>query len=77
MAEAAHDAEMAEENILQFDESREAGIFIQSMISPGDIILVKGSQSIRMERVVEEIMACPEDKEKLLVRQDEEWVLRG
>jgi len=29
MAEAAHDAEMAEENILQFDESREAGIFIQ------------------------------------------------
>jgi UDP-N-acetylmuramoyl-tripeptide--D-alanyl-D-alanine ligase len=77
MAESALDAGMKEDNVFQFDESREAGAFLQNMMKAGDAILVKGSQSgIRMERVVEEIMAHPEDKEKLLVRQDEEWVNR-
>ena len=35
--------------------------------------MVKGSQSARMEKVTERIIAHPEDKEKLLVRQEEEW----
>jgi len=76
-AEAALDAGMDEANILQFDASREAGDYIQNILKEGDAILVKGSQGVRMERVVEEIMKCPEDKERLLVRQDKEWQLRG
>jgi len=36
-------------------------------------VLVKGSQSIRMERATEMIMANPKDKAKLLVRQEKEW----
>ena len=38
--------------------------------------MVKGSQSMRMERVVEELMAEPERAEELLVRQDAEWKKR-
>lgn len=76
-AESAIDAGLNESKVLQFDESEEAGDFIQNIIDPGDAILVKGSQGVRMERVVEEIMKCPQDKEKLLVRQDKEWQRRG
>jgi UDP-N-acetylmuramyl pentapeptide synthase len=56
-----------------FDNSIEAGKFIQTMLKTGDVILVKGSQSMRMEWVVEEIMAEPERKAELLVRQSAEW----
>lgn len=56
-----------------FTNSREAGKFLKDLIKADDIILIKGSQGMRMERCVEELMAHPEDKEKLLVRQDAEW----
>jgi UDP-N-acetylmuramyl pentapeptide synthase len=68
---------MDEGAVFHFDESREAGAFLQNLIAEGDAVLVKGSQGVRMERVVEEIMASPEDKKTLLVRQDEEWKKRG
>ena len=42
-------------------------------LKPGDVLLVKGSQSIRAERFVEELMAEPEKAEELLVRQDPVW----
>ncbi|MFH1402587.1 MAG: Mur ligase family protein [Patescibacteria group bacterium] len=67
---------MSEKNILQFDNSTKAGKFLQNQIEKGDVILVKGSQSMRMEKTLEEIMAHPELKDELLVRQDAEWLLR-
>ena len=67
---------MKEEQVLHFDTSKEAGEYLQNLIREDDIVLVKGSQSIRMEKVVEEIMAEPEKKAELLVRQDEEWKKR-
>ncbi len=76
IAEGALDAGMSEKNIFQFEDSREAGKFVDTLLEPGDIILVKGSQGTRMERVVEEMMAHPEDKDKLLVRQDPAWKKR-
>src|SRR3989344_1020502 len=63
-------------NILQFDDSRQAGKAIETLIQPGDAVLIKGSQGMRMEYAVEEIMAHPEDKERLLVRQEDEWLAR-
>lgn len=73
-ADAAMDNGMPESVVFQFDTSSEAGTFIEDEImKPGDIFFVKGSQSMRMERIVEEIMAHPEKKEELLVRQEPEW----
>jgi UDP-N-acetylmuramoyl-tripeptide--D-alanyl-D-alanine ligase len=74
IAEVAMDFGMSEKNIYQFDTSKEAGAFIQNIITKGDIILVKGSQSMRMEQTVKEIMAEPEQASELLVRQEEEWL---
>ncbi len=66
-------AGMAEDNIFHFDIADEAGKFIQDRIKQGDIILVKGSQGMRMEKIVKEIMAEPLRAEELLVRQGSEW----
>ncbi len=69
-------AGLDEKNIFQFEDSREAGKHLEGILQAGDVALIKGSQSIRMERAVEEVMLHPEDKEKLLVRQDKEWQSR-
>ena len=73
IAEVCREKGMAPEKIYEFSDAREAGKKLQNIIEDGDLILIKGSQSMRMERAVEEIMAHPEEKEKLLVRQEKEW----
>lgn len=74
--EGALEAGVNSESVLHFDTPEKAGEYIQNILVAGDIVAVKGSQSMRMERCVEEIMAEPEKKEKLLVRQSEEWLER-
>ncbi len=59
--------------IIMFENSDMARLPIQNSLIEGDTILVKGSQSMRMEKIVKEIMADPMNAEKLLVRQDEKW----
>ena len=76
IAEGALAAGMHESKILQFEDAEEAGEALELMLEQGDVVLVKGSQSMRMEKTVEAVMAHPEDKEKLLVRQEKEWVGR-
>lgn len=61
-------------NIFKFDTSDEAKLKVKELIKEGDLILVKGSQGIRMEKIVEEIMAEPERKKDLLVRQSKKWL---
>ena len=51
---------MSEKKILQYDDAIRQGRELQALIKAGDVILVKASQSIRAERVVEEVMAEPE-----------------
>ncbi|MFZ2072319.1 MAG: Mur ligase family protein [Minisyncoccia bacterium] len=70
----ALDVGMKEKNIFEFDNSREAGEFLKTFIKKGDSILIKGSQGVRMERAVGAILQDQENKNKLLVRQDKEWV---
>ena len=55
-------------NIFEFSRSEDAAIRVQEIISKGDVILIKGSRSIRMEKIVEEIMAYPEKADKLLIK---------
>jgi UDP-N-acetylmuramoyl-tripeptide--D-alanyl-D-alanine ligase len=76
MVEGALIGGLSEKNIIEFKESKKAGKYLETIVEEGDIILVKGSQSMRMERVVEEIMAHPESKSWLLVRQEKEWLER-
>jgi UDP-N-acetylmuramoyl-tripeptide--D-alanyl-D-alanine ligase len=57
-----------------FSSAEEAAEEVRSMIDEGDIILVKGSQSVRMERVVKAIMKHPEQAKELLVRQHGKWI---
>ena len=67
---------MPESAIFQYEHAERAGEELQNMMKEKDAILVKGSQSMRMERVVEDIMLEPERAEELLVRQDMEWKRR-
>ncbi len=76
IADGALAAGMPERNIFQFEDARIAGKELEQLIGEGDCILIKGSQSIRMERTVEEVMAEPERAEELLVRQEREWKRR-
>ncbi len=64
---------MDKNHVINFSTSQEAGEYLKPIIQKNDLILVKGSQAIRMEKVVLEIMAHPEEAEKTLVRQDEYW----
>jgi len=66
--------QMPKENILSFDTSTEVGQKIKELIKEGDLILVKGSQGMRMEKIVEEIMAETEKRKELLVRQSKKWL---
>lgn len=75
IAQSALDAGMRDEHIRQYEmhEAERAGGELLREISSGDVILVKGSQSMRMERTVLALMAHPEHAEDLLVRMDPEW----
>lgn len=63
----------AKENIYEFMHSIDAGRSLNGIVEKDDLILVKGSQSMRMELVIEDIMAHPKKKKNLLVRQDWPW----
>jgi UDP-N-acetylmuramoyl-tripeptide--D-alanyl-D-alanine ligase len=76
IAEGALNMGMDEACILQYEDAARAGRELQAMLLPGDVVLIKASQGIRAERIVEEIMAEPELASELLVRQDEEWIKR-
>ena len=73
IAREAMERGMKRDRVHELGSAAEAGKLLQDMLQPGDVVLVKGSQSMRMERAVEEIMAHPELKKDLLVRQEEYW----
>ncbi len=66
--------QLPQENIFWFETSDEAKSKVQELIQPGDVVLVKGSQGKRMEKIVKEIMAQPEKASDLLVRQSVRWL---
>lgn len=70
IARAAEAGGMSLDRIYHFADADAAKRFVQERIHEGDLILVKGSQGARMEKVVKEIMAEPLKAGELLVRQD-------
>ncbi len=75
MMPAALAAGMQEDCIHAFDNAIDAARALKDMLQPRDTLLIKGSQSMRMERIVEALLANPADT-SLLVRQDKEWKRR-
>ena len=72
--EGAIENGMNPENIFEFLDSTLAGDYIKDFVQKNDIVLVKGSQGMRMERVVAAILLDQKNKKRLLVRQDKEWL---
>lgn len=60
-----------------FARPEQAARELERMLRPGDAVLIKGSQGIRMERVVEALMAEPAKAEELLTRQTVDWKKRS
>lgn len=73
IARGAKKAKMSEDHIYNFTDTKEAGLFVQDRIQEGDLMLIKGSQAMRMEKIVKELMAEPLRAKELLARQDESW----
>lgn len=55
IADAARKGGMAGKNILSFDTADEAKSEVQKLMKKGDLILVKASRAIQLDKVVEEI----------------------
>lgn len=55
IAEAARQVRMNRRNILSFDTAEEAQVPVQDLIRKGDLVLVKASRGIHLEKVVDEI----------------------
>ncbi|MDD3531157.1 MAG: UDP-N-acetylmuramoyl-tripeptide--D-alanyl-D-alanine ligase [Candidatus Pacebacteria bacterium] len=66
-ASAARDTE-----VMQFDTAYAAAAALVDFVQAGDVLLVKGSQSMRTERIVEALLADPADANRL-VRQEHKW----
>jgi UDP-N-acetylmuramoyl-tripeptide--D-alanyl-D-alanine ligase len=52
----------------------EAAAYLKENIEPGSVIAVKGSQSMRMEIIVKELMLNPDKAEAVLPRQSASWL---
>ncbi|MCF7844118.1 UDP-N-acetylmuramoyl-tripeptide--D-alanyl-D-alanine ligase [Candidatus Gracilibacteria bacterium] len=76
IAEGALDGKMHDDNIMQCDTAIDAGKELAQVLGPNDIIYMKGSQGIRMERAVKMILAETHEPKKVLVRQEKEWSSR-
>ncbi|MDQ1283675.1 MAG: hypothetical protein QG620_23 [Patescibacteria group bacterium] len=61
------------DGVFAFSDPEKAGRKLQRIIKEGDVVLVKGSQGMRMEKIVEEIMAEPEKSGNYLCRQSPAW----
>lgn len=76
IALSALDKGFSKSKVHSFDTSTNASEFLKEFIKPGDIVLLKGSQGVRLERTVASLMAHPEDASKLLCRQERQWEKR-
>ncbi|EKD58232.1 MAG: hypothetical protein ACD_56C00168G0005 [uncultured bacterium] len=59
--------------IMQFDDTMQAVEKINHVFQQGDFILIKGSQGMRMEKIVAGLLKNADDSEELLCRQSKEW----
>jgi UDP-N-acetylmuramyl pentapeptide synthase len=79
MADAAVAAGMPSDRVMRWAHAEEAAHFLEERLSPGDLVLIKGSQGMRMERATAALLRPTGDDEEehdlsaLLCRQGPEW----
>jgi UDP-N-acetylmuramoyl-tripeptide--D-alanyl-D-alanine ligase len=71
--DAARIAGMGEGQVIHMESAGAAARFLQERLHPNDVVLIKGSQGMRMEQAVKELMLEPERAPELLCRQGSEW----
>lgn len=67
---------MKKENVFYIKDSKDVADVLRDMVRGGDVVLVKGSQGIRTEKVVKGLIAPSVVAESVLVRQGKEWERR-
>ncbi len=76
ITDSARAAGFPQERLYSFDDSAAAASIMPDLVQEGDVVLIKGSQSIRTEKIVEALLADPMDAPRL-VRQEREWKTRA
>jgi len=71
---AAQKAGMSPENNIYFREQESLISHLKSILKKNDLVLIKGSQGSRMEKVSKAIMQNSEQAPDLLVRQSLDWI---
>lgn len=74
ITEGARAAKFNLKNLHHYHDYQSAIAGLPKIIKSGDVVLIKGSQSVRLEKLVGALMAEPEKKAALLCRQDREWM---
>jgi len=67
IADEAKQNGFSKDKIFEFSKAEDAGLPLQQEMQKADIILIKGSRSMRMEKIIKEIMSEPEKADKLLI----------
>lgn len=76
IAQAAIESGLPESRVRQYehDESRKAGEQLAKAVHEGDMVLIKGSQGMRMEHAAKALLAPDLSPKELLVRQEDVWL---
>lgn len=64
---------MAETAVHHFSNALTAADYIKKNLSENDVILIKGSQAVRLEKIVKQLLQDQSKAGELLVRQGKEW----
>ena len=72
-AEELKNKNFPKDKIFYFQDPIMAGLKLQEVMKEGDLVLVKGSQGARMEKVLEEVIFKTLSARDLLCRQSKSW----
>ncbi|MCA9356208.1 UDP-N-acetylmuramoyl-tripeptide--D-alanyl-D-alanine ligase [Candidatus Nomurabacteria bacterium] len=67
---------IAQKKVFFLDNAYSAKDLLEERVGEGDLVLVKGSQGVRLEKVVEALMKDQNLAPRVLCRQEEEWKRR-
>lgn len=73
IAQGARDSGTPSDFVISFANSTLAADYLKEHVKTGDVVLIKGSQSMRMEKITHALLNTSHNPEDHLVRQEVEW----